>query len=122
MKLNEISIAVKIQLKVDSSINENPWDFSYLEAYKPHRQLVVTPRMFGRVKNTLELEYPELTGAIGLEPFQNCLLELLRKREQETLKMMWVPPARLGKSFYKPVFPHLLKDSAVCATFVDAGV
>lgn len=124
MKLNEISIAVKIQLKVDSSINENPWDFSYLATQRERNQTVFNARRYGRSATSFVSFIEALPHVKGMElqPYQKELLQVLFERQQKVVNSLGLNVSRLGKSIYQPATVRGLVSTTHSVIVDDMGV
>lgn len=124
MKLKEISIAVKIQLKVDSSINENPWDFSYLATQRERNQAVIKARQNGRTATSFVSFIDALPHVQGMElqPYQKELLQVLFERQQKVVNSLGLNVSRLGKSIYQPAQLRGLVNRADSVMVDDMGV
>lgn len=122
MKLNEISIAVKIQLKVDSSINENPWDFSYLATQRERNQAVFKARRNSIAASPFVFLQMAHVQGMELQPYQKKLLQVLFDRQQKVVHSLGLNVSRLGKSIYQPVTVRGLVSTADSEIVDDMGV
>lgn len=124
MKLNEISIAVKTQLKVDSPINKNPWDFSYLETQRERNQAVFKARRNERTATSFVSFIDALPHVQGMElqPYQKELLQVLFERQQKVVNSLGLNVSRLGKNIYQPAKVHGLVSTADSVIVDDVGV